>query len=1035
MDALIVDLKTICLGHRKPDLVMFTGDLVHAAGIDGHDDAYDFLLDRVSKATGCSDERIFIAPGNHDLSWTGLQRFGDDTRAWRAILGTDEETSRFNELHEAKAFDAAVADKFSNYLDLESYLSTGSRQNARRLTNAFVTVDHVDSLDVDIVTFNTAVLSTGGHKAYDRDERNLVVPEYAVMDAVGALNPSSLRIFVTHHPLAHLSEQSARYLEGEIAKHAHVHLFGHMHDPQPRSVSGLRGNVLSDQAGAIFTQRKKYYNGYALITLDRESGHSETLLRSYFADRDEFDEGTDVIKEGRWWPSQAAREHFRKIATPVDQIAFREYLSSHALSALVEREQKSEGESDTHERFVAPPLRRTFIQESTGDETKIQVETQIRFQDVVDGDTNLIFYARAEYGRTTLLKELRFRLLSEARSVGFPRIPVLIDFSDIGSNADNMLRKAKGGCEATPAGNDLESLLKLGHACVMIDDVIFNDGRRMKIVRDFVERYPKARYVISSPQYSATKMGASVDPELPVRFEFVEVLELRRNDMRQLLKNDDRCTDVEGWLDRLQDEFREINLPFTAANGSILIEILAEKYNFTPINRSVLMEQFVDSTLRKAAIEQSRRETFDYTNKTSLLSSIAAWMARNDNYVPSREAVRSEMRDFIDNIGLNVPLDDLLGEFLAAKIFIDRSDDRISFRYRGVLEYFIALQMTMDAAFKEWVLAEERYLRYVNEIQYYAGKLRNDAGLVDLIAERHKTLMSDTMTGFETLDLNQLDSIVLPADEEDTISVLEREIASPPLSQAEKDAELETEFPKDAEDRQEVFRPRIQEGGDKFLLSLFLYSGLIKNMEMIADGIKRRHLSEIWRGWSILLIASLRLAPRLAKERRIRINGALYEVQAPHGMSDTTLLRKMMLMLPHVHVKLLSGALGTDKLERQLSEPSSENDVEPKIYDFFRTSLIADLKLPSTPKAASALTNRFRHNQYLLWSFVVHLGELRRLDRVRKEHYAKLEAPIAEAIANLRGKLGADQRKEVSKQLARLAKERLMLTMKKDRDV
>lgn len=342
--------------------------------------------------------------------------------------------------------------------------------------------------------------------------------------------------------------------------------------------------------------------------------------------------------------------------------------------------------------------------------------------------------------------------------------------------------------------------------------------------------------------------------------------------------------------------------------------------------------------------------------------------------------------------------------------------------------------MTIDPAFKEWVLADERYLRYVNEIQYYAGKLRNDAGLVDLIAERHKAIMAETMAGFETLDLNQLDSIVLPMDEEDSVSIIEREFASPPLSQAEKDAELETDIPKDAEDRQEVFRPRIQEGGDKFLLSLLLYSGLVKNMEMIADGLKRHHLSEIWRGWSILLIAALRLAPRLAKERRIRINGALYEVQAPHGMSDATLLRKMMLMLPHVHVKLLSGALGTEKLERQLSEPLKKEDPDPKIYDFFRTSLIADLRLPATPESAAALTTQFRHNHYLLWSFVVHLGELRRLDRVRDEHFARLEAPIAGAIANLRGGTGDVQRKEVSRQLARLTKERLMLKMKKDRE-
>ena len=343
--------------------------------------------------------------------------------------------------------------------------------------------------------------------------------------------------------------------------------------------------------------------------------------------------------------------------------------------------------------------------------------------------------------------------------------------------------------------------------------------------------------------------------------------------------------------------------------------------------------------------------------------------------------------------------------------------------------------MTTDAEFKEWVVSDDRYLRYVNEIQYYAGKLRNDVALVALIAERHKVILAQTLSGFETVDLDQFDTIVLPRDNEDAISVLEREIASPPLSAAEKDAELETEIPTDAEDRQEVFRPNITEDGDRILLSLFLYSGLIKNMELIPDATKREHLSEIWRGWAILLVASLRLAPRLAKERRIRINGALYEVQAPHGMSDTTLLRKMMLMLPHVHVKLLSGALGTEKLERQLSEPSPNGKAEPKIYEFFRTSLVADLRLPATPATATALTEKFRNNRYLLLSFIVHLSELRRLDRVRKEHFTKLEAPIARAIAGLRSSSPSGRKKETDRELARLARERLLVSMKKEREV
>ncbi|MEE3504565.1 hypothetical protein [Acidiphilium acidophilum] len=942
---------------------------------------------------------------------------------------------QLNELYTQGAFNAPVLAKFHNYLELERYIRGDSHGVSRKLSSSFVTVDHFEALNLDIVIFNTAVLSTGGHKDFEPDERKLTLPEYAVMEAVQALTTGSLRIFITHHPFAMLSEQSARYLEGEITRHANIHFFGHMHDPQPRKIVGLKGEVLANQAGALFTARKKSYDGYALITLDRQNGHAEALVRSYFKDRDEFDDGVDIVEDGRWWSSAEAKQHFRKIATPIDGTKLRAHLVGPALEALQAREVTVGGDSELHERFVAPPLRRTFIREVAVDEGKVDMETPVAFSDLVNGDANLIIYAKSEYGRTTLLKEIRHRLLANAMDIHFPRLPVLIDFHDVTANSDNMLRKARGGAEATPPENDLESLLKLGHACVLIDDVVFGDAPKMRVLRQFVGRYPKTRYILSSLQTSATRLGAHINPEMPVRFEFVEIREFRRNDMRQLLAMDERCTDVEEWLDRLQDEFREINLPFTAANGTILIEILSEKYNFTPINRAVLMEQFVDSTLRKASIEQSRRETFDYTNKTDLLSHVAAWIARRDDYVPTREAVRTEMRTYIDSRGLYANLDDLFDEFLTARIFITRQEDRISFRYRGVMEYFIALRMTSDASFRRWVLEEDRYLRFLNEIQYYAGKLRNDTEVVNLVAERHEKLLAEAVAVTGNIDLSQLEHIQLPFDKNgDGLNATAREVASPPLTQQEKDEELEAQFPVDAEDRQEVFRPKVEDGSEKLMLSLILYSGLVKNMELIPDSDKRQHLAHVWRGWACILVASLRIAPRLATERRIRINGAMYEIQAPQGMDDATLLRQIMLRLPHITVRMLSGALGTEKLERQLTEPTLDEQGEPKIIDFLRSGLIADLRLDATPAAINALVVKLRENKYLLWSLIVHINELRRLDRVREEHFQRLDEPVASAIATLKGGSHKARVEEKRKQLARLEKDRLLMSMKLKRE-
>ena len=64
IESLVNDLEGICQGHRRPDVVLFTGDLVDRAGIDSHLDAFDSFISKISVATGCSDERIFIVPGS-----------------------------------------------------------------------------------------------------------------------------------------------------------------------------------------------------------------------------------------------------------------------------------------------------------------------------------------------------------------------------------------------------------------------------------------------------------------------------------------------------------------------------------------------------------------------------------------------------------------------------------------------------------------------------------------------------------------------------------------------------------------------------------------------------------------------------------------------------------------------------------------------------------------------------------------------------------------------------------------------------------
>jgi hypothetical protein len=994
--------------------------------VDSHFDAHDFFLDRVAKATGCSDERIFIVPGNHDAARAVVDAQADAHREWQAKSG---DMAVVNGLFDDGTFEALSTSKFEQFRDLEQLLSGGSPI----FRNAFVTIYRVEPLNADVVIINTALLTTTGQHGFESDGGRMEVAEYAVLDAVKALTPGSFRIFATHHPLHWLSETSAKFLRGAIQQNAAMHLFGHMHEPLTVHATSYEGELYSDQAGAIFAGRERYI-GYSLISIEPGKRLFETHLRSFYKDRREFDAAIDVTPEGKFYSSQDARQFWRGIAAPVDDEAFRDHLVADCLPALLEDpEQASIGEKKMHEIFVPAPMKRNHFQPRKADEPEITVEEAVNFDDLVTGAGHCILYAAPEYGRTTVLRELQYRLLKEARELPFVRLPVIVDFADIKHNAGNMFRTVRSRAVGLSNGFDFESLLKLGHVAILIDDVVFEDSRRMGILREFVRQYPKARYLFSSLKASVTPYGASIDPEMPIQFDLVELCAFRRRDMRQLVSKWNGLTDIDGVLDRIQSEIGEINLPFTAANGTILMVILEEQSGFRPVNRWVLIEQFVEVTLKKGSMEQSKRETFDYHNKTALLGHIAGWMARHNSYVVEVETIREVMKAYVEHIEVTVNLNSLMDEFLAARLFVTKAENRIGFRYRAVLEYFIALNMKRDRSFKEWVLDEARYLSFINEIQYFAGAIRDDGELVDEIGRRFQKLMEEIEADAGGIDLNRIAALELPVKDSENRSVdhLAEQLSDTPLSEEERDAELESEIPRDAEDRQEVFRPVVQNLGHRFLTALLLFSGLIKNMEEIAGSDKRRHLASVWRGWGAFLHLSLQIVPDLARERKIRINGVLYELGVPLGMSDEELARRISLGMPTGISKLLSASLGSEKLEQQLTEPELDDKDEPLVVEFFRAGLIADLKLASVAAVIKTALQRLRTSRYLSEAMIQKIAELRRYERISEERFASIAPSVAETVARLGGATGKALGDAKRKQIARLQQQGVMLRLRK----
>jgi hypothetical protein len=205
-------------------------------------------------------------------------------------------------------------------------------------------------------------------------------------------------------------------------------------------------------------------------------------------------------------------------------------------------------------------------------------------------------------------------------------------------------------------------------------------------------------------------------------------------------------------------------------------------------------------------------------------------------------------------------------------------------------------------------------------------------------------------------------------------------------------------------------------------------------MELIDDGEKRRHLADLWRGWSIFLLLSLTIVPEIVRHRRFRVNGVLYELNAPKGMSDGELTRIISLNMPVGISRMVTGALGTEKLERQLVAPGLDAVGQPLVIELLRSSLIADLRLSATSSTLKVALEAFRGSPYLREALVWKIAELRRMNRISQPHLNEIAAPLAVAIADLRGGTRKEKDNEKRRQMQRIRAQDLRFRINRQND-
>jgi hypothetical protein len=297
-DALIGDIRDraarIDHGLARVDFVCFSGDLAFSGQPDEYQAAREYLFDPVLKALDLDPGRLFIVPGNHDLSRDHiyemlppeLQRPLDSDELVQKWLGDDGRRKRM--LEPFDAFRSFVAG-YTGHADAD-YASV------LRLT--------LGNTQVALLGLNSALMCARhkDEKGGIDDARRLIVGELQIYDRLAEIKDADIKIAVMHHPFDWLSEFDRNRIEDRLRRACHFVLHGHEHRPKVQVTFGTGGDCVVIPAGASYDRRiaenPRYTNAYNLVRLNLANGTGRIYLRRWSEPRNAWIPDTDTHEGG-----------------------------------------------------------------------------------------------------------------------------------------------------------------------------------------------------------------------------------------------------------------------------------------------------------------------------------------------------------------------------------------------------------------------------------------------------------------------------------------------------------------------------------------------------------------------------------------------------------------------------------------------------------------------------------------------------------------------------------------------------------------
>ena len=999
--ALIDDLEPVKSSIYRPQFVAITGDLVQ----DGSDyQSYlrleEVLVEPIKHHLGLESKNIILVPGNHDVDNTYIQ---NNTNHLIGLRSTSSSRDDLNGLYTNGKLKLHQSHAFKNFIDLQDSISENS------WSNEIYNVSSFEDSKIDFLTINTALLSKAGHKPLS-DFKELKFPEYALRDAMKKLNGDHIKVLLSHHPLDWMNSANSADLGTIIAREFDFHLFGHNHEAKPRFTRSPDGEITTYQAGALLQGSRKRYIGYQLISIATPTLHSRAQLRTYFDSRGRFSAGEDIAQDGIFFPSNEASRHWNTNLPKIDEIAFRNWLKKDIPAHYDKLLNEALTEKGLMQVFVCPKLKKIEPKLSEPEDLVPESDNYVDFDKLCSLNKNYIIIAAREYGKTSLLKKIASNIIHNSETVIKPVLPVILNAKQIEESEVAVERAIRGALPELPPNTKLKSLLEEGRIALLIDDIDAASPKTLRSIDRFISVYEKVTYFVTGTPSTVDLVKLLPKVSENVDFDYVEICEFRRSELRSFINGWSRIDQVrltdDITLNKIFDETRALNLPMTAVTATIMMVTYQNPDRPNIFNKANLIERYVEIMLEKYSGDQLITRSFDFRNRQHFLAYLAKELVLSNSYEISRNEFLTLVGRYAGEFGFELDHMETLNGFLKSRV-LSELDGVIRFRFNTYQEYFTAIQMQDDAEFLSYITHDDRYLQFQSEIEFYAGMGRGDTDLLSKLLERFLSLDTELMTELgDEPDLDVLDKIRLgrsdgTAQASNDLDQIRDLLGAHDLSDSERDEALEAELPFFISRTSSDERPKVEGIGNKWVGALTLLSAVLKQSDFVKDSEKEKALQRVFFGWGKLVALAIPAARRLAEAREMKVNGLTYKVMAPDGASTEDVERFIISTLPVGAASMLSYYNGTEKLSKHYKNIAED---EPGIVTFMKAAMLADLSGFEIGKRIKPHFEHLGHSRYFMESFIVLFRRVFLRHKISDEDRVNIEKIASEAVQKLGGK-------------------------------